>query len=279
VSHALRRTLVVTSDDLGMTLAVNRGIEAAIDRGALTSTNVMVPCPWFEHAAQRFATTPVDLGIHLTLTCEWSNYTWRPLTSARSLLDGRGRMYRTIAELMRHAEAEDIRAECHAQLAIARDRGLRPSYVDLHMCIPTLERRSGAWLAANPEHELALMRLIDDVAREAGLEYPYALDGGRLRHFTSALSISGKGRAAVERYITDLEPGVHHLSCHCALDADEQNQLSPADAPEHPWSLPFRRDDFETVTSAWFAALLRANEVELTGMPWRRHSHASRALA
>jgi chitin disaccharide deacetylase len=273
------RRLVVTSDDLGMTLAVNRGIEAALARGALTGTNIMVPCPWFEHAAQRFARTPADLGVHLTLTCEWTNYTWRPLTRAESLLDAQGRMYRTVAALMANAQAEDLRAECRAQLALALQRQLPVNYVDVHMCIPALELRGGRWQVVNAGHELALMRIVEGVGREFGLEYPYALDGDRLRHFQSALSISGKGREVLESYIAGLEPGLHHLSCHCALDAEEQRELSPEESPEHPWSLPFRHEDYETVTSPWFAALLRRHGVELARMPWSGGTASSRALA
>jgi hypothetical protein len=273
---ALRR-LVITSDDLGMTLAVNRGIEAALAQRALTGTNVMVPCPWFEDAARRFAHSPADLGVHFTLTCEWSNYTWRPLTAARSLLDADGRMYRTIEALMANAQAEDIRAECRAQLALARRRGLPVNYVDVHMCIPSIDAETG--LAVNAGHELALMRIVEGVGRESGLEYPYALDAGRLKHFGSALSISGKGRETLERYIGALGPGIHHLSCHCALDSGEQNELSARDSPEYPWSLPYRLEDQATVTSAWFARLLHRHEIELASMPWSARTVPARARA
>jgi hypothetical protein len=272
-----QRRLVITSDDLGMTLAVNRGIEAALSAGALTGTNIMVPCPWFEHAARGIAGTSADLGVHFTLTCEWANYTWRPLTPAASLLEAEGRMYRTIPALMANAQAEDIRAECRAQLDLALRRGLPVNYVDVHMCIPNIDPRDGH--ALNPGHELALMRIVEGVGREFGLEYPYALEGGRLRHFRSALSISGKGREVVERYIAGLEPGLHHLSCHCAADGDEQLELSPPGSAEHPWSLRYRAEDQATVTSPWFEQLLRRHDVQLSPMPWSARSAASRARA
>jgi hypothetical protein len=271
-----QRRLVITSDDLGMTLAVNRGIESALARGALTGTNLMVPCPWFEHAAQRFADTPADLGVHLTLTCEWTNYSWRPLTPAPSLLDSRGRMYSTIAALMANAHAEDIRAECHAQVGLALGRGLPINYLDVHMCIPTHGAR-GQLL--NAGHELALMRIVEGVGRDFGLEYPYALEGSRLRHFDSALSISGKGREAVERYLATLQPGLHHLSCHCARDSVEQEALSEPGSPEHPWALAYRLEDYATVTSIWFEQLLRQHDIQRVCMPWGGRAAASRVRA
>jgi len=123
------------------------------------------------------------------------------------------------------------------------------------------------------------MRIVEGVGREFGFEYPYALEAGRLRHFRSALSISGKGRQELERYIAGLEPGIHHLSGHCALDSDEQGELSPREAAEYPWSLPYRLEDQATLTSAWFARLLRRHEVELSPMPWSSRLALSRARA
>ncbi len=265
----MKTELVITSDDLGMTLSVNRGIDRARALGALTSTNFMVPCPWFEHSARLFRDAEIDLGVHLTLTCEWSSYKWRPLTRAPSLLAADGCMYRTVRELMHGARAEDIRAECREQIAMALRRNLRISYVDVHMCIPTIrEQGSGGALLANADFELALMNIVNGIAREFGLAYPYALQGDRLEHFRSALSISGKSRDHVEQYLRALEPGVHHLSCHCAVESDEQDHLSEPEAAEYPWSLPYRSEDLRTITSSWFRDLLAAQGVSLVRMPF-----------
>jgi hypothetical protein len=265
---AMKKELVITSDDLGMTLSVNQGVDKARELGALTSTNVMVPCPWFEHAAVLFRDSAIDVGVHFTLTCEWTHYKWRPLTRAPSLLDRAGVMYRTVFDLMTHANAEDIRGECRAQIETALRRGLPIGYADVHMCIPVVEESAGASRIANPDYELALMNIVGGVAREFGLPYPYALKGERLEHFRSALSISGKGRDAIERYIGSLEPGIHHLSCHCAIDSEEQSNLSDASAAEYPWSLQYRADDLQCITSPWFRNLLAVHEVRLVRMPF-----------
>lgn len=264
-----QKQLVITSDDLGMSSSVNGGIDLAARRGALTSTNIMVPCPWFEHAAANFRHDSVDLGVHLTLTCDWRYYTWRPVTSSRSLVDEQGRMYSTIANLMRHATAEDIRQECRRQIDLAVMRGLPIAYVDVHMCIPSIDFALGENARAmNPEYERALMRIVQDVADEFGLPYPYALEGDRLRYFRSALSISGKGRAAIERYLAELQPGVHHLSCHCALSGDEQASLTSPDDPAFPWALQYRQEDLACISSGWFASLRRVHDIELIRMPF-----------
>jgi hypothetical protein len=159
-SPSMQRELVISSDALGMTCSVNRGIEAAARKGLLTSTHFMVPGTWFEHAVCRFRDAPVDLGVHLTLTCEWDNYRWRPLSHGKTLVDRSGYLYPTIAELMAHASAEEIRSECRQQLSLALDSGLLIVYADLHMCFPTLERDEscGPPRLLNDDHELSLYR-------------------------------------------------------------------------------------------------------------------------
>jgi len=189
-------------------------------------------------------------------------------------------MYRTVADLMARANAEDIRAECRAQIETALRRGLPIGYVDLHMCIPTTVGEAGAApRVANPAFELALMNIVEGVAREFEFPYPYALAGGQLAHFRSALSISGKGRDEVARYLGSLEPGIHHLSCHCAIDSEEQANLSDAADAEYPWSLPYRAEDLRCITSAWFQELLNEHQVSLVRMPFGRRAPASSVTA
>jgi chitin disaccharide deacetylase len=272
----MKRELVISSDDLGMTLSVNRGIQAALRQKALSSANFMVPCPWFEHAVARFRNASLDLGVHLTLTCEWDHYKWRPLTRGNSLLNTSGDMHRTIPELMQSAREEEIRAECRQQIALALTRQLPIAYADVHMCLPTIENdgQTGEARLVNPDYELALMRIVNGVVEDLGLQYPYALEGGRLKHFGSALSISGKSRSTVEAYIRSLGPGVHHLSCHCAVASAEQDNLTSTTNDAHPWALSYRVADLECITSAWFRDLLRAEGVDLVRMPFVRRGES-----
>src|SRR5688572_24307126 len=107
----MTRRLVISSDDLGMSESVNRGIRKACDRGVLTSTNLMVPCPWFEHGAQLLRGADVDLGVHLTLTAEWDFYKWRPLTNGPGLRNADGYCHQSIAALMARATPAEIGAE------------------------------------------------------------------------------------------------------------------------------------------------------------------------
>ena len=58
--------LVVQSDDFGMCHAVNVGIVRAFTEGILTQVSTMVPCPWFDEAAELARHHAVSY-THLTL--------------------------------------------------------------------------------------------------------------------------------------------------------------------------------------------------------------------
>ena len=54
--------------------------------------------------------------MHLTLNAEHDRYRWGPITHAPSLLDGDGGFPRTIDDLWEHADLDEVRRECRAQI-------------------------------------------------------------------------------------------------------------------------------------------------------------------
>ncbi|XOV81374.1 MAG: ChbG/HpnK family deacetylase [Aestuariibacter sp.] len=62
--------------------------------GIATTTEIMVPCPWFEGAVTLLKEHPeIDVGVHLTLNAEWDKLKWRRLTHCPSLVDFSGYFY------------------------------------------------------------------------------------------------------------------------------------------------------------------------------------------
>ncbi len=74
-----------------------------------------------------------DVGVHLTLNSEWDTYRWGPITHSPSLLDGDGGFPRTVEDVWDHADLDEVRKECRAQLERAIYWGFDVSHIDSHM--------------------------------------------------------------------------------------------------------------------------------------------------
>ncbi|MDQ2975879.1 MAG: ChbG/HpnK family deacetylase, partial [Acidobacteriota bacterium] len=97
----------------------------------------MIPCSWLPEIAAYARTHPeADLGLHLTLTSEWSLYRWGPVLAKErvpSLLDSNGYFYLTETEAAAHIDPKEAEAEIRAQIARARALGIQPTHLDSHM--------------------------------------------------------------------------------------------------------------------------------------------------
>lgn len=92
------RALILHVDDAGMSLDSNRGTIRAIEDGLATSLSVIMPTPWVPQMVQWIRKRPEhDAGLHLTLTSEWGNYRWEPLSGrgASGLIDPEGAFWPT----------------------------------------------------------------------------------------------------------------------------------------------------------------------------------------
>jgi chitin disaccharide deacetylase len=129
------KLLIIHADDLGMCHSVNSATFVALERRVITSTSIMVPCPWFTEAVDYLVRSPVvDLGVHLTLTSEWKHYKWRPVSpnaESTGLTDRYGNFVADAQSL--DAGPHEIEEEVSAQIRRALQSGLVPSHVDSHM--------------------------------------------------------------------------------------------------------------------------------------------------
>jgi len=125
------RLLILTCDDLGFCHAANVGVYESLRHGLATSASLMVPCPWARGATAEYRGE--DVGVHLTLNAELDLYRWGPITQAPSLLDGDGGFPRTLADLWDHADLDEVRRECRAQIERAILWGFDVSHLDAHL--------------------------------------------------------------------------------------------------------------------------------------------------
>ena len=132
------RLLIVNADDYGLCRSTNEGILLLLKEKAISSTTIMMTCPWSEDAVAAIIerTIATDIGVHWTLTSEWNGYRWGPLcrTQPTYTLSGKNGWFpATIAEFEKAAAPEQVRAELIAQTEAALAAGLRLTHADNHM--------------------------------------------------------------------------------------------------------------------------------------------------
>ncbi len=135
--------LVVRGDDMGFAHSGNEALIKCYKEGIERSIEVLVPSPWFPEAVKMLEENPgVDVGIHLTLTSEWDNEKWRPLTDCPSLEDTNGYFYPMIwtnknypnRNLLAHNwKLSEIEKEWRAQIATGLKNIPRISHLSGHM--------------------------------------------------------------------------------------------------------------------------------------------------
>lgn len=130
--------VIVRGDDFGACHSVNKAIEKSFKEGILTSSEIIVPAPWFEEGVEISRNNPdLDIGIHLTLNSEWKFYDWGPVSSPSevpSLVNEKGYFYPTVDSFLEaDPEIDEIRKELEAQIEVAIERNIDISHLSFHM--------------------------------------------------------------------------------------------------------------------------------------------------
>ncbi|HEV8296333.1 MAG TPA: polysaccharide deacetylase family protein [Acidimicrobiales bacterium] len=248
------RVLVIGSDLLGSCHAANEGVYESVRSGLATTASLMVPCPWARHAAATYRGE--DVGVHLTLNAELESYRWGPITHAPSLLDGDGGFPRTVADVWDHADLDEARRECRAQVERAVLWGFDVSHLTTHLA--SLEMRPEFFdIYVELAVEFGLPIRLDGASAERAAGFPFrslAAEEGVLfpdhvRHV--------RGRA-IERAVFDLEPGVTEIVLEPAIDTPELRAIDPG------WSA--RVDDHAMLThDSGFRALIERSGAHRIG--------------
>jgi predicted glycoside hydrolase/deacetylase ChbG (UPF0249 family) len=265
------KLLIVHADDLGAAHSINRASIKALETGLVSSGSIMVPCPWLsEIAAYARAHPEADLGLHLTLTSEWTLYRWGPVLGKErvpSLLDGSGYLYSLESDAADHIDVKEAEAEIRAQIARALALGIKPTHLDSHM--GTLYQNK------------SLFEMLVRISREYKLPFRVSRDWFNRAQFMPGLL--GPDEVILDRTISiepnvapadwskfyanemkNLQPGVTDMIVHLAFADDEMKGVTFG----HPnWGAEWRQRDFDFVTSEAFRQLLKENNVKL--ITWR----------
>ena len=158
----MAKYLIVNADDFGMCRSANEAVFDLFRNGNLLSSTIMMPCPAAEDAVRFSVENPqYAIGVHTTLTSEWQNYRWKPLTMGPSLIDRDGFMWHSSRLVEKHATDLDIENEIRAQIDLALSMGMNPSHIDNHM----------GSLYGNQTGRFALLKLAYRICGEYGYAY------------------------------------------------------------------------------------------------------------
>ncbi|GAB2583105.1 ChbG/HpnK family deacetylase [Spirosoma areae] len=214
--------LLVRADDLGMSHSANRACLDALKDGIARSVEVMAPTPWLPEALAELSKLPdADVGVHLTLTSEWTTLRWRPLTNAPSLTDSAGYFYptcwkgTTLGQSFTEHPINYDEAERELRAQIERVRQAVPrqlSHLSMHM--------------AFDRADLKLRELVEKLATEYGLP---TLEPSTAEPFPKFAGQNATNPADREKAfataLETLQPGTYLLVTHPAYNTDEMKPL------------------------------------------------------
>ncbi len=223
------KLVIINADDLGSCHSANVGVYECLATGTVTSATLMVPCPWAREASSRYRGE--DIGVHLTVNAEYELYRWGPITYAPSLLGGDGGFPRTVEDVWDHADLDEVRRECRAQIERAILWGFDVSHLDSHMA--TLQLRPeffDVYLELALEFGLPLRMVSPAMERFVGFPArAVAAEAGAVftDHFRLVPGVGS--RQIFEKDLATLRPGVTELHLHPAVDSAELRSLATDD--------------------------------------------------
>ena len=240
------RALVLHVDDVGMCHGANVAFLELSRARAVSCGSVMVPCPWFREIASAAAEDhSLDVGVHLTLTSEWPQYRWAPITThsrASGLIDEQGCFPRNCVALRERLNVEAAEIELRAQIDRALEAGIDVTHLDTHMGAAAIPELADVYLRLGLDYRLPVL-LPRQVASYTGVlrlgELPGALHERELAMLDArGLPVVDHFRMTPEAYDPDpvttyrrmvesLPPGVTYFALHCNAPGDIETIVPP----------------------------------------------------
>lgn len=245
------RLLIVHADDIGMCEATVSAWRELLDFGLLTSASAMAPCPWFPATASLACERGehADLGLHLTLTCEWTDYRWGPVAGSEvddGLVDEQAYLHQRAAAMHEGAKPDAVRRELQAQIARAKSAGVDLTHFDSHMLAlwhPALmpifldlarAHRQPAFLVRNSAQQIAqecvipleqASRIESQIKAAEAAGHAIVIDSWHILPFGQHTELPARLRWTCDLLDT-LGPGVHSLIGHPANDTPELRAIA-----------------------------------------------------
>jgi predicted glycoside hydrolase/deacetylase ChbG (UPF0249 family) len=254
------RLLIINADDLGRSHASNEATFRARKDGVVSSTTLMVPCPWALHAMQLLSDQPdLPFGVHLTVVCDVSHYRCGPLTcrdKVPSLVEKTGFFYplERIPAFLAQVKLSELEVEFRAQIEAVLAASLSPTHLDWH-CLDDGGRAD-------------IFELTVKLAEEYGLAV-------RVFHRSTGVSLQQRGLPTNDHDVLDsyrldlveksawyaralraLPSGLSEWAVHPAVGSPEMQAIEP-----ESWQV--RSTDFDFLISQEARSIIEQEEIVL----------------
>jgi chitin disaccharide deacetylase len=230
------RLVIFHADDVGMCHGSNQAYQDLTRAGLLQAGSVMVPCPWAPEILEYGRTHPeVDLGVHLTLTCEWPHYRWGPISTrdqASGLMDTDGCFWRETGLTGAKMNVDAAIREMRAQIERALAAGLDVTHLDTHMGAAAMPALLMAYVELGFEYQVPVMmprrfdsymqRMNPQVNPEEVAAFAAQIEARgmplidtlRITPCYSPIPCTGDYAGCYEQVLAELAPGVTYFSLH-----------------------------------------------------------------
>ncbi len=263
----MRKQLIVTADDFGLTQRINEAIIHAHRNGIVTTASMMVNAGAFESAVEMARANPrLDIGLHLNLA-------HKPGKFALALVLGR-------------VSTLDIEREVRHQIESALQTGLPISHIDGHKHIHAIPKVAEILRNIAPTYGIRAIRPLHGTAPSlvklltrnsksravilkqyamatfVGVAWAACWRGERASSFLTPTDFYGITEtgfldlSAFAAIIEHIKPGVHEVMCHPGY-VDDDLRRTPTRLLEQ------RERELELLTSPELRNLIESAGIEL----------------
>ncbi|MBN2157488.1 MAG: polysaccharide deacetylase family protein [Candidatus Lokiarchaeota archaeon] len=270
------KVVILHIDDIGSSHSSNVASFECLDYRIASCGSIIVPAPWFLEAVAFYKKFPkYDMGVHLTLTCEYNLYRWRALSSVdpcTGLLDSEGCLWRTTEEAITNVTTIAAETELRKQIQTALDNGIDVTHIDTHMGTVMDPKFLPIYLKL--AREFKIPAFLPKVTRPLLLERGFGKSADFVLEMFQKLETSGvpmldhiiidtgggyeDKTAYYYKLISEIEAGLTHLLFHAAKISPE---LCAIDADSAEW----RNQDYEAFINPRLKECIKDNDIKIIG--------------
>jgi chitin disaccharide deacetylase len=240
------RLVIIHTDDIGMCHASIQAFTELVEYGLISSGATMVPCSWFPQVASFCRQKlKVDMGVHLTLTSEWDNYRWSPISTRcidSGMIDDEGYFYRKSEETQSNGDPDAVMSELQTQIERAISAGIEITHLDTHMNTVAHPKFVNSYIQLAIQNRLPFLFPRQDEAgfKKLGMGAEIASIAANLVNYLEDQGIPLVDHAAgleldkplnrleqAKQAIGGLPAGITHFIIHPSKDTPELKAITP----------------------------------------------------